>query len=55
MEDSKSDNQDTQSPSVGSKENKNKDVPSSMRGGFPIKGEDLAIVFNTGVRIFTKK
>ncbi|XP_040611318.1 ATP-binding cassette sub-family A member 3 isoform X3 [Mesocricetus auratus] len=52
MEDSKSDNQDTQSPSVGSKENKNKDVPSSMRGGFPIKGEDLAIVFNTGCSLY---
>lgn len=55
MEDSKPDIQATQSPSVGSKESKNKDVPSSIRGGFPTQSEDATIVFNTGVRTFAKK
>lgn len=55
MEDSKPDIQATQSPSVGSKESKNKDVPSSIRGGFPTQSEDPTIVFNTGVRTLAKK
>ncbi|OBS77731.1 hypothetical protein A6R68_19880, partial [Neotoma lepida] len=55
MEDSKSDIQATQSPSVGSKENKNEGVPSTMIGGFPTHSEDPTIVFNTGVRTFAKK
>lgn len=47
--------QATQSPPVGGKENKNKGVPSSMRGGFPTQNEDPPTVFNTGVRTFAKK
>lgn len=55
MEDSKPDIQATQSPTVGSKESKNQDVSSNIRGGFPTQSEDTTIVFNTGVRTFAKK
>lgn len=55
MEDSKPDMEATQSPSAGSKGNRNRDVESSMRAGFPTQSEDQTIVFNTGVRTFAKK
>ncbi|KAK7833304.1 hypothetical protein U0070_017303, partial [Myodes glareolus] len=55
MEDSKPDIQATHSPSVGSKESKNKDVPSSIRGGFPTQSEDATIVFNTGCSLYCQQ
>ncbi|KAL6049105.1 hypothetical protein STEG23_021649, partial [Scotinomys teguina] len=54
-EDSKPDIQATQSPSVGGKKNKNKGVPSSMRGGFPTQSEDPTIVFNTGCSLYCQQ
>ncbi|XP_055483588.1 phospholipid-transporting ATPase ABCA3-like [Psammomys obesus] len=51
MDDSKP---DTQSPSVGSKENEN-DVPSSRIEGFPTQSEDPTIVFNTGCFLYLQQ
>ncbi|XP_051002939.1 phospholipid-transporting ATPase ABCA3-like [Acomys russatus] len=55
MEDSKLDVQAAQSPSLGSKDNKNKGVPSNMRAGFPSQSEDPPIVFNTGCSLYCQQ
>ncbi|XP_031243982.1 ATP-binding cassette sub-family A member 3-like isoform X2 [Mastomys coucha] len=55
MEASKTDIEVTQSPSVGSKENKNRDVESIRRAGFPIQSEDQSIVFNTGCSLYLQQ
>ncbi|XP_038178851.1 phospholipid-transporting ATPase ABCA3-like [Arvicola amphibius] len=55
MEESKPNIQATQSPSLGSKESKNKDVPSSIRGGFPTQSEDATFVFNTGCPLYCQQ
>ncbi|XP_059123759.1 phospholipid-transporting ATPase ABCA3-like [Peromyscus eremicus] len=47
--------QATQSPPVGSKENKNKGVPSSTRGGFPTQSEDPPTMFNTGCSLYCQQ
>nr|XP_042138721.1 phospholipid-transporting ATPase ABCA3-like isoform X4 [Peromyscus maniculatus bairdii] len=47
--------QATQSPPVGGKENKNKGVPSSTRGGFPTQNEDPPTVFNTGCSLYCQQ
>ncbi|XP_034369378.1 phospholipid-transporting ATPase ABCA3-like isoform X1 [Arvicanthis niloticus] len=55
MEDSKSDIEATQLPSVESKGNKNRDVESSMRAGFPTQSEDPTTVFNTGCPLYLQQ
>ncbi|XP_017444478.1 ATP-binding cassette, sub-family A (ABC1), member 15 isoform X1 [Rattus norvegicus] len=55
MEDSKPDMEATQSPSAGSKGNRNRDVESSMRAGFPTQSEDQTIVFNTGCPLYLQQ
>uniref|UniRef100_E9PWH4 ATP-binding cassette, sub-family A member 15 n=1 Tax=Mus musculus TaxID=10090 RepID=E9PWH4_MOUSE len=55
LEDSKTDIEATQSPSVGSKGNKNGDVESSGRVGFPTQSEDQNIVFNTGCSLYLQQ
>ncbi|XP_052619339.1 phospholipid-transporting ATPase ABCA3-like [Peromyscus californicus insignis] len=47
--------QATQSPTVGSKENKNKGVPRSTRGGFPTQSEDPPTVLNTGCSLYCQQ
>ncbi|XP_052030926.1 phospholipid-transporting ATPase ABCA3-like [Apodemus sylvaticus] len=55
MDDSKPDTKATQSPAVGSKGNKNRDVESSVRAGFPTQSEDLTTVFNTGCSLYLQQ